>query len=165
MIKVDRAVCPDILRLALIPESAGEEETKDAISFFSIVANHTEAYRKTGQRGLRIKESFKTYSDVQVRKSLKQMFKDKCAYCESKITHIYSGDIEHFRPKGGYGDANPITKPGYYWLAADWDNLLLACPFCNQTNTHEIQVDGSVAEIVLGKLNQFPLLTDRKSVV
>jgi len=84
----------------------------------------------------------------------------KCAYCASKITSIYNGDIEHFRPKGGYGETNPIKKPGYYWLASDWNNLLFACPFCNQTNTHEIYDNNVIREIVQGKLNQFPLLTE-----
>ena len=26
----------------------------------------------------------------------------------------------------------PTEQPGYYWLAYDWDNLLWACPVCNQ---------------------------------
>jgi hypothetical protein len=159
MIKVKRLDCPVILQIGIDPASDGENETRDAIVFYNDVANHEETYKKMGSKGKRIKESFAVYSEKEVRKQLVKMHHGKCAYCESKITSMYSGDVEHFRPKGGYGFENPITKPGYYWLASDWDNLLLACPFCNQTNTHEISVDGGVIELVQGKLNQFPLLT------
>ncbi len=57
----------------------------------------------------------------------------KCCFCESKIGHVSYGDVEHFRPKAGWVQGNePINKPGYYWLAYDWDNLLLSCQICNQ---------------------------------
>ena len=58
----------------------------------------------------------------------------KCAFCESKLLHVSSGDVEHFRPKAGWRQAaeEPLQKPGYYWLAYSWDNLLLACSQCNR---------------------------------
>jgi uncharacterized protein (TIGR02646 family) len=57
----------------------------------------------------------------------------KCCFCESKIGHISYGDVEHFRPKAGWVQENEsINKPGYYWLAYEWDNLLLSCQLCNQ---------------------------------
>ena len=57
----------------------------------------------------------------------------KCCFCESKIGHIDDGDVKHFRPKAGWvQDEEPINKPGYYWLAYEWDNLLLSCGKCNQ---------------------------------
>lgn len=130
MIKVKRTACPEVLQLGLTQESRGESETRVNI-----------------ESGRRV---FKAYADKTVRKALKAMFHGKCAYCESRITTIYSGDIEHFRPKGG----------GYYWLAADWDNLLFACPFCNQTYTHALSGKGMAIEVVLGKKDQFPLLSE-----
>lgn len=159
MIKVDRLDTPDILKHGLNPISEGEKETKDAIAFFSTPGNHQLKYQKTGKKGARIQESYSVYADVTVRKVLLKMFHGKCAYCESRITSICNGDVEHFRPKGKIEGANP-SKPGYYWLAAEWENLLFACPFCNQTNTHEIIENGLVKEVVLGKLNQFPLLSE-----
>ncbi len=56
----------------------------------------------------------------------------KCCFCERKIGA--EGDVEHFRPKGGFrqGKRTRLEKPGYYWLAYEWTNLLLACPICNQ---------------------------------
>lgn len=98
---------------------------------------------------------FKIYSDPEVKSSLIELFKGKCAYCESKFLHVYSGDIEHFRPKGEIEEAIPPKKPGYYWLAADWDNLLLSCRNCNQKLTHSIY--GLSEKRTMGKMNQFPL--------
>lgn len=72
----------------------------------------------------------------------------KCCFCESKISHISFGDVEHFRPKAGAAQ-NPgdtITLPGYFWLAYEWTNLLLCCQVCNQR----------------AKKNYFPLTNPRK---
>ncbi|WP_456364945.1 hypothetical protein C1N73_34030 (plasmid) [Priestia aryabhattai] len=72
---------------------------------------------------------FNIYRKEEVKKSLKLLFHDKCAYCESKIAHITYPHIEHWRPKKAvYEDK---SHPGYYWLASGWDNLLLACSICN----------------------------------
>lgn len=161
MIKVKRLDCPDILKISETHTSDGEEETLDAINFFSNPANQQSSYLKTGKQGRVTKDSFTVYKDRAIRKQLKKMFCGKCAYCESRVVSTYSGDIEHFRPKGGYGDSNPLMLPGYYWLASDWDNLLFACAFCNQTSTHEINENGIISEVVLGKLNQFPLLSEQ----
>jgi hypothetical protein len=162
MISIKRGVCPDIIVHGKAIESEGERETKDAIVFFSDPANRSLSYKKMGIKGTRTKQSYTVYSDKTIRKILISMCKGKCAYCESRITAIYNGDIEHFRPKAGYNNfpEDDVVKPGYYWLASEWENLLFACPFCNQTNTHEALEDGSLKEVVLGKLNQFPLRTE-----
>lgn len=159
MINIERLECPDILKVGFTPEKDGEIETKDAIDFYSNEDNHQKKYKKTGRNGNRTKQSYTVYSDKNVRRKLVKMFHGKCAYCESKITAIYNGDIEHFRPKGKVKEATP-SKPGYFWLASEWDNLLFACPFCNQTNTHEFKHDGNIEEAVFGKLDQFPLLSE-----
>jgi uncharacterized protein (TIGR02646 family) len=44
----------------------------------------------------------------------------KCAYCESKVTHVSFGDLEHMRPKKRF--------PRH---AYDWNNLVLVCARCN----------------------------------
>ncbi len=72
----------------------------------------------------------------------------KCGYCEIQISA--NGDVEHYRPKSQVqklvaegtelansrrlkGRKRPaITEKGYWWLAYDWDNYLLACAICNQ---------------------------------
>lgn len=62
----------------------------------------------------------KKYNHIEVKDSLKIMFKKKCAFCESHITHIDYGQIEHFKPKSRYPE-----------LCFEWSNFLLSCPICN----------------------------------
>lgn len=74
------------------------------------------------------------YGHETVKQALIDMQHGKCCFCESKILHIAFGDVEHYRPKAGYRQ-NPgeaLRKPGYYWLAYAWDNLLLSCERCNR---------------------------------
>jgi hypothetical protein len=90
--------------------------------------------------------------------ALRAPFWSKCAYCETLVSINHRGDIEHFRPKGRISDPDtnkPIRvntgtheHPGYYWLAYDWKNLLLAC---------ELK-DGRR----IGKWDHFPLADESK---
>jgi uncharacterized protein (TIGR02646 family) len=75
------------------------------------------------------------YGSKEVKSVLKTLQKDKCCFCEAKVSHVSHGDVEHYRPKAGWvqKDKDKLTKPGYYWLAYDFDNLFLACQICNQT--------------------------------
>jgi uncharacterized protein (TIGR02646 family) len=87
------------------------------------------------------------YGHAEVKSSLIAVQDGKCCFCESKITHISYGDVEHFRPKAGWIQGyEPLNKPGYYWLAYDWDNLFFACQICNQRH----------------KKNYFPLFDNTK---
>lgn len=63
----------------------------------------------------------------------------KCCYCERKRDPKREADIEHFRPKGEIAGEG---KPGYWWLAYDWDNLFFSCKACNQTKNTEFPVRG-----------------------
>jgi len=73
------------------------------------------------------------YGHEEVKQALIKAQDGKCCFCESKIDHISYGDVEHFRPKAGWvQDSETLNKPGYYWLAYEWDNLLLSCQLCNQ---------------------------------
>jgi len=107
-------------------------------------------------------KNFKIYRDISVKKKLIELCNSKCAYCESTFLKTYVGDIEHFRPKGEIEElkATGNSKPGYYWLAADWDNLLLSCRNCNQKSKQStIQVQEAKS---MGKMNQFPLFDEKK---
>ncbi|QDU18311.1 HNH endonuclease family protein [Urbifossiella limnaea] len=70
-----------------------------------------------------------------VRTALRAAQHEKCAFCEWRISpgNTYS-DVEHYRPKSGFKQrrGDPLTRPGYYWLAYDWDNLFLCCQLCNR---------------------------------
>ena len=80
----------------------------------------------------------KIYGDPTVKAALITAQYGKCCFCESIVRT--EGDIEHFRPKGGFRQSKSgrLEKPGYYWLAYDWDNLLLACSICNQRHKKAI---------------------------
>jgi uncharacterized protein (TIGR02646 family) len=72
-----------------------------------------------------------------VRLTLWKHQQKKCCYCERPRDSKREPDIEHFRPKTEIAGEG---KPGYWWLAYEWDNLFFSCKKCNQT-----------------KLTQFPL--------
>ncbi len=75
-----------------------------------------------------------TYAAKTVKRALRRAQHDKCCFCESKVSHISYGDVEHFRPKAGYRQSpgDDLGRPGYYWLAYEWENLFFACQICNQ---------------------------------
>lgn len=87
------------------------------------------------------------YGSEAVRSALNARQGDKCAFCESVILPVSTPHVEHFRPKAGYVDesTHALVKPGYYWLAYAWSNLMLACPLCNSSNN---------------KGNRFPLASE-----
>ena len=74
------------------------------------------------------------YAAKSVKNALLRAQHGKCCFCESKVAHISYGDVEHYRPKAGYRQSpdDPLGRPGYYWLAYDWSNLLFCCQLCNQ---------------------------------
>lgn len=74
------------------------------------------------------------YGAEDVRTTLKTDQHGKCAYCESRLDVSSPTHVEHFRPKtySQQGKERIIHRPGYYWLAYDWNNLLAACTVCNQ---------------------------------
>lgn len=129
-------------------KSIGKIETAKAIKFFS-----------TPRKKYRPFMGYRAYKSEDVKKAVRELFNDKCAYCESHFVNAYYGDVEHFRPKGEIGIWNSSKKvapirPGYYRLAADWNNLLFACKICNSINTQRLS-DGSTK--LIGKGNYFPL--------
>lgn len=60
------------------------------------------------------------YKHMDNKAALQNACFDKCMYCESKITHIYYGDVEHIQPKSKYPE-----------LEFDWNNLGFVCAKCN----------------------------------
>jgi hypothetical protein len=75
------------------------------------------------------------YGAKSVKNALITAQQGKCAFCESQVRHIAHGDVEHYRPKGGFrqSDGDPLEQPGYFWLAYAWTNLFFACQLCNQS--------------------------------
>jgi uncharacterized protein (TIGR02646 family) len=117
---------------------------------------------------------FEAYRSEDVRQRLTALFHGKCAYCESTYRSTAPMDVEHYRPKGRpEGDA---LHPGYWWLAADWDNLLPSCIHCNRRSFQRVvavgsslaalsQVQESGVHVTLcGKQNAFPVRNARGGV-
>ncbi len=86
-----------------------------------------------GVRNFTIQKSI--YGGKAVKSALVKIQHQKCVFCEAKVTATSHGDVEHYRPKGGFvqGDGHALTQPGYYWQAYDWYNLFFSCQVCNQT--------------------------------
>lgn len=144
MIKVARGACPPSLNGAA---SAGGEERARAIAHYAVPANAEKSF------------DFKAYKGDDVIAALQSAFGVKCAYCESRYGAVGPADIEHYRPKGAVKlPDGTLQKPGYFWLASDWANLLPSCIDCNQARGHEYE-DGPG---VTGKANQFPLADESK---
>jgi len=78
------------------------------------------------------------YGDPSVKAALVDAQHKKCCFCESKVGD--DGDIEHFRPKAAsrQSKGGRLIRPGYYWLAYNWDNLLLCCGPCNQRHKRNL---------------------------
>ncbi|MCY3818414.1 MAG: hypothetical protein OXH52_03480 [Gammaproteobacteria bacterium] len=81
----------------------------------------------TGRRKLTFDASI--FGAAAVKEDLERLQHNKCCYCERRT----SGRIDHFRPKGAVRQSrgSDRLRPGYYWLAYGWNNLVLACEDCN----------------------------------
>lgn len=144
MIRVRLGRAPDDLAG---PASRGGQEQALAIAFFADPANENETF------------SFNAYSRDAVKQTLNEAFGFKCAYCESYFGATQPIDVEHFRPKSGVAVDGRLVKPGYYWLAASWGNLLPSCIDCNRGR--EQVVIGADTRVV-GKANQFPVAREER---
>lgn len=72
------------------------------------------------------------YKSDDIRIALNKIYHNKCAYCEQKVEQY---NIEHYRP-----------KKFYHWLAFSWDNLIMACPRCNQSKGVNFELLGKKVE-------------------
>lgn len=93
------------------------------------------------------------YKLSDIKEKLQEIYHGKCAYCESSMEQL---EVEHYRPKRG----------GYYWLAYSWDNLLLACPKCNQKKRDDFPIQSERVRFdadrdVIEGINTMSALYDR----
>ncbi len=123
-------------------DSEAAKEREEAIDFYADAANKEKSF------------DFKVYKKDEVKAALNELFHHKCAYCESFFGATQPVDVEHFRPKSGVIVDGKLKKPAYYWLAADWNNLLPSCIDCNRRRKHKLD---SGKEFSAGKANLFPI--------
>ncbi len=85
------------------------------------LASRAERYAELLAQGGEIPDSVANgYNHPDVKALLRQETADKCAYCESKVSHVDYGDIEHILSKHHRDD-----------LRFDYANLTYACGVCN----------------------------------
>ena len=106
-----------------IPEELTNQKAKDAI-------NTIEQKISSGETLKSDDFDSNIFGHKNVKDALKEDQHNKCAYCESNLTGSY-GNVEHYRPKTEYKENNISKRPGYYWLAYDWNNLFCSCDECN----------------------------------
>jgi len=94
------------------PQILAQSSDKWTSEYLKHVTNQTEPPASLVQK----------YKLPEVKDVIKNETHEKCAYCESKITHVYPGDVEHILPKSKRPD-----------LIFKWDNLTLACFDCNNS--------------------------------
>lgn len=105
------------------------------------------------------KFSFNAYKNKTVRKALNAAFHFKCAYCEAFFGATQPVAVEHYRPKSAVVRADgKLKKPGYYWLAGTWINLLPSCTDCNSAREQEIEGEDPRT---MGKANKFPIKNEK----
>lgn len=148
MIRVDRTAIQPPAELTS-PGSAGLLERDAAVAYYTAATwDKKTSYSK-----------FEAYKLTVVKRALAELFHGKCAYCESKYIATQPMDVEHYRPKAAVVIRGKTRKPGYYWLAANWENLLPSCTDCNRAREQEIP--GEDPQVV-GKANRFPLGDEAK---
>ena len=124
MIRIERPpTAPDIL------QRRGEEKNRMNCESHD---NHPGEYRSGS---MRFDFNKGIYAHHSVKKALEGAQHCKCCYCESKYQLTSWGAVEHFRPKGAVQQERrgAIERPGYYWLAYCWENLLVTCELCNNS--------------------------------
>lgn len=155
MIRVERLDVADVTTALGKAGADGLTECEKAVWFYTGTAPDKPVLPSAPTRA----PSYTIYKSPAVRTELERMFQRKCGYCECHFAHSSPTDIEHYRPKNAWRDSNgKLIKPGYYWLAGDWHNLLASCPDCNRERKLVRHAsDGSVIEAKSGKANAFPL--------
>jgi uncharacterized protein (TIGR02646 family) len=144
MIHVKRPPTPTYLDGATSP---GGRERAKCIAFYGVAGNKLAKF------------PFKAYKADPVKEALTELFGGKCAYCEAFYEQAHPVDVEHFRPKGGFARDTKLETPGYYWLAAEWSNLLPSCVDCNRARYQKFS---RLPYHMTGKANKFPLATEAR---
>lgn len=71
---------------------------------------------------------------------LKEIYKNKCGYCETVTAAGAELRVDHYRPKDKVKE-DPMHLTGYYWLAYEWSNLVLACEKCNRAKSNKFPLE------------------------
>ncbi|PJT27203.1 endonuclease [Ochrobactrum sp. 30A/1000/2015] len=111
--------------------------------------------------------NFRAYKADGVKLRLEELFKGKCAYCESFYGSQAPVDVEHYRPKASVEGEEDHS--GYWWLGMEWTNLLPSCLDCNRRRKQRTPQIVSNLKILYetmqtGKQDSFPIMGIRATV-
>lgn len=99
------------------------------------------------------------YKKEDTKVALKEIYNNKCAYCEGFSAAQAPFPVEHYRPKGKVTVfvSNKIidvsNHNGYYWLAYEWSNLLWSCYWCNQHKASQFTLEDETQRVFQPTLN------------
>ena len=97
----------------------------------------------------RSQESFdfkRAWQAPPIRSAAIELFKGKCAYCETPSTQPGMGDVEQFRPRMmSVGISGELAPDHYWWIAYEWDNLYFVCSTCTRNKGNRFPVEGQRA--------------------
>ena len=81
-----------------------------------------------------------------VMERLKQLFANKCGYCETPFDT--RGGLDRFRPMtGAIGLQRDYWPDHYWWLAYEWRNIYAACEVCNKIKGPKFPVTGDRVKV------------------
>jgi uncharacterized protein (TIGR02646 family) len=122
MIRVDRSTHPAPSVLLSPAVDAAYQEAERYFASDEPRAKQVE-FKFEEQRAL--------YGDRSVREALNELFAGKCAFCESYVGVSAVAIMHHFRPKQEAVSVDgDVSRPHYWWLAYEWDNLYQSCQRC-----------------------------------
>jgi hypothetical protein len=149
-----------MIRYPIHPQTLTDRIEQDSPGWLARAAQRTDTFRQAG----RYQESSSIWS--QIKRTYMQLQGFKCGFCERALEKSAWGnvehDVEHFRPKANVTtwptaamrtrrnidfsfDCGTDADPGYYLLAYQLENYLIACKTCNSAL----------------KANYFPVASDR----
>lgn len=120
MIHVDRE---NVAAPGILASKAADEAKAAAAAFFRL------GTKARAQRAFDFDPGI--YAAEEVRTALHELFRGKCAYCESQLVHA-DLVVDHFRPRSGALDLDgTISFEHYWWLSYEWTNLYASCTECS----------------------------------
>jgi len=129
MIKINKAT---VAEAPLVINRRGKNRKKKECKLFDTCPEDYLNDNQKIRKKLKVAEDIYQNSDVKTK--LNESHYYKCCYCETKFKYPRDLDVEHFRPKkyAQQSENSAEILLAYFWLAYDWDNLLLSCAECNR---------------------------------
>jgi len=103
----------------------------------------------------------KAYKGKFDRKDLKEIYNNKCGYCESLLEISCLMNIDHYRPLRGVKGLT--DHRGYDWLESEWSNLISCCNVCNNKKRHSFPIEDEKKRISKPQKNKNEWLANSSS--